>query len=83
MLNYLIQKKNSVYRLANFNREKQDITKSMKTSYLILSTKTITAMYTYTRTIIPLYKLVVEIVMALLSFAFLATHRFDYPTLII
>ena len=65
--------KNLVYRLADFNRKKQDITKSMQTSYLILSTKTITAMYTCTRTIIPFCKLVVEIVMALLSFTFLAT----------
>ena len=83
MLNYLIQMKNLVYRLADFNREKQDITKSMQTSYLIMSTKTITAMYTCTRTIIPFCKLVVEIITALLSFAFLATLWFDYPAMII
>ena len=74
---------NLVYRLADFNREKQDITKLMQTSYLILLTKTITATYTCTRTIIPFCKLVVEVVMALLSFAFLATHWFDYPAMII
>ena len=49
--------KNLVYRLADFNRERQDITKSMQTSHLILSTKTITTRYAYTRTMIPLYKL--------------------------
>ena len=66
--------KNLVYRFADFNREKHDITKSVKTSYLILLTKTIMAMYTCTRTIISFCKLVVEIVTALLLFAFLATH---------
>ena len=74
---------NSAHRLADFNREKQDSTKLMQTSYLILSKKTIKATYTCTRTIIPFCKLVVEVVVALLSLAFLATYWFDYPAMII
>ena len=63
-----------VIPFSRFQLEKQDITKSMQTSYLVLSTKIITATYNYRRTIIPFYKWVVEIVMDLLSFAFLATQ---------